>query len=84
VGAYVVFGFWQASLLIQSYDLPEVWAQRVPYIRDLLLGLAIIVVLLLMPRGLIPEERRVSIWVERAVRRAAPVRRPAPEVSGDG
>jgi branched-chain amino acid transport system permease protein len=84
VGAYVVFGFWQASLLIQSYDLPEVWAQRVPYIRDLILGMAIIVVLLLMPRGLIPEERRVSIWVERAVRRAAPPRRPAPETSADG
>jgi len=69
VGAYVVFGFWQSSLLIQSYDLPETLAQRVPFFRDLLLGLAIVLVLLLMPRGLIPEGRRVSIWAERAVRR---------------
>jgi branched-chain amino acid transport system permease protein len=84
VGAYVVFGFWQSTLLIQSYDLPKVLDQRIPYFRDLLLGLAIVVVLLLMPRGLIPEVRRVSIWAERAVRRAKPPPRAAPEPTGDG
>jgi branched-chain amino acid transport system permease protein len=72
VGAYVVFGFWQSTLLIQSYDLPNVLQQRVPYLRDLLLGVSIVLVLLLMPRGLIPEGRRVSIWAERAVRRVQP------------
>ncbi len=72
VGAYVVFGFWQSTLLIQSYDVPDVLQQRVPYLRDLLLGLSIVLVLLLMPRGLIPEGRRVSIWAERAVRRVQP------------
>jgi branched-chain amino acid transport system permease protein len=84
VGAYVVFGFWQSTLLIQSYDLPEALDQRIPFFRDLLLGLAIIVVLLLMPRGLIPEGRRVSIWAERAVRRSRPPARAAPEATGDG
>jgi branched-chain amino acid transport system permease protein len=70
LGAYVVFGFWQSTLLIQSYDLPDVLQQRVSFFRDLLLGLAIVLVLLLMPRGLVPEGRRVSIWAERAVRRS--------------
>ena len=69
VGAYVIWGFWQATLLLQSYDLPTVVQVRVPFVRDLALGLLIVVVLLLMPRGLLPEERRVSIWVERTVRR---------------
>lgn len=84
VGAYVVYGFWQSSLLVQSYDLPEVWAQRVPYFRDLILGLAIVTVLLLMPRGMIPEGRRVSIWAERAVRRGQPPPHAEPEPTSDG
>ena len=84
VGAYVVFGLWQSTLLIQSYDLPKVLDQRIPYFRDLLLGLAIVVVLLLMPRGLIPEGRRVSIWAERAVRRVQPPAHAPPEPTGDG
>jgi branched-chain amino acid transport system permease protein len=79
LGAYVVFGFWQSTLLIQSYDLPEALEQRVPFFRDLLLGLAIVIVLLLMPRGLIPEGRRVSIWAERATRRMRPPARAGPD-----
>jgi hypothetical protein len=33
------------------------------------LGALIVVVLLLRPQGLLPEERRVSIWVERHAKR---------------
>ncbi|MDO8614455.1 MAG: branched-chain amino acid ABC transporter permease [Dehalococcoidia bacterium] len=73
LGAYVVWGFWQATQLIQTYDLPSVIALRISFIRDLTLGALIVIVLLLMPRGLLPEERRVSIWAERQVRR---LRRP--------
>ena len=71
VGAYVVFEFWQSSLLIQSYDLPDGLPARSPFIRDLLLRLAIVIVLLLMPRGLIPEGRRVSIWAGRRYKTCA-------------
>lgn len=69
VGVYTVWGFWQASLLIQSYDMPAVVQVRLPFFRDMILGSLIVLVLLLMPRGLIPEGSRVSIWAERATRR---------------
>jgi branched-chain amino acid transport system permease protein len=69
VGAYVVWGFWQSTLLIQGYDLPELIESRVPFLRNLTLGLLIVLVLLLLPRGLLPEQARVSIWAERLVRR---------------
>jgi branched-chain amino acid transport system permease protein len=68
LGAYVVWAFWQSSLLIQSYDMPDVLQVRVPFFRDMLLGLLIVIVLLFMPKGLIPERARVSIWAERALR----------------
>jgi branched-chain amino acid transport system permease protein len=70
VGAYVVWGFWQSTLLIQSYDLPDLLATRISFIRDMALGALIVIVLLLMPAGLIPEKRGVSIWAERSARRA--------------
>jgi branched-chain amino acid transport system permease protein len=69
VGAYVLWGFWQSTLLIQGYELPTALDSRIPFFRDLSLGILIIAVLLLMPRGLVPEERRVSIWAERHTRR---------------
>jgi branched-chain amino acid transport system permease protein len=72
LGAYVVWGFWQSSLLVQSYDLPEVLQVRIPFVRDMILGLLIVIVLLFMPRGLLPEHSRVSVWAERAARRARP------------
>ncbi len=69
LGAYVVWGFWNITLLLQGYDLPGVVSTRIPYIREFVLGALIVIVLLLRPQGLLPEERRVSIWVERRVRR---------------
>ena len=68
LGAYVIWGFWQATDLIQGYHLPEAIDSRLSYFRDLTLGGLIVLVLLLRPQGLLPEESRVSIWVERRVR----------------
>jgi branched-chain amino acid transport system permease protein len=68
-GAYVLWGFWTITLQLQGYDLPEAISTRIPYIRELVLGLLIVGVLLLRPAGLLPQERRVSIWVERRARR---------------
>jgi hypothetical protein len=48
--------------------LPEALQNRIFFIRDFLLGALIITVLLLRPQGLVPEERRVSRWVERHAR----------------
>jgi branched-chain amino acid transport system permease protein len=63
LGAYVVWGFWTLTGLIQPH-LPEALEARTSYIRDLLIGLLIIVVLLLRPHGLMGEERRVSLFAE--------------------
>jgi branched-chain amino acid transport system permease protein len=70
VGAYVVWGLWVITLQLQGYDLPEAFGGRIPYIRELIMGSLIVIVLLVRPHGLVPEERRVSIWVERHARRS--------------
>jgi branched-chain amino acid transport system permease protein len=81
LGAYVVWGFWTITLQLQGYDLPTVVASRIPFIRDFVVGSLIVVVLLLRPKGLIPEERRVSIWAGRHADRLRDLRpTPAEEV----
>lgn len=67
-GAYVLWGFWTITSQLQGYDLGIAVETRLPYFRDLAVGTLIVVVLLLRPQGLLPQERRVSIWVERRVR----------------
>jgi branched-chain amino acid transport system permease protein len=70
LGAYVVWGFMSVSLQLQSYDLPAAVAARIPHVRDFVVGLAIVAMLLVCPRGLLPERARVSRWAAR--RTAAP------------
>jgi branched-chain amino acid transport system permease protein len=87
LGAYVVWGFWTITLQLQGYTsehpgplgfaLPDAVQSRIFFIRDFTLGALIVIVLLLRPQGLLPEERRVSIWVERHAKRV-PGARPAP------
>jgi branched-chain amino acid transport system permease protein len=87
LGAYIVWGFWTLTGLIQPHvpeaaealrldhlrsDLPQELEARTPYIRDLLIGSLIVVVLLLRPNGLIGEERRVSLFAAREDEREAP------------
>jgi len=67
-GAYVLWGFWTITSQLQGYDLGIAIETRLPYFRDLAVGTLIVVVLLLRPQGLLPQERRVSIWVDRRVR----------------
>jgi branched-chain amino acid transport system permease protein len=81
LGAYVVWGIWTISLQLQGYDLPDVVKSRIFFVRDLLIGGLIVSVLLLRPQGLLPQERRVSIWAEREVRRVTRLR-PQREASG--
>jgi branched-chain amino acid transport system permease protein len=68
-GAYVLWGFWTISLQLQGYDLGDTIQSRMPYMREMVLGGLIIGVLLLRPTGLLPQDRRVSLWVERSVKR---------------
>jgi branched-chain amino acid transport system permease protein len=70
-GAYVVWGIWTITLQLNGYDLPNVVQNRIFFIRDFLIGALIVSVLLLRPRGLFPEERRVSLWLDRRMRKSA-------------
>jgi branched-chain amino acid transport system permease protein len=69
LGAYVIWGFWTITLQLQGYDLPTALSSRIFFIRDFLIGSLIVTVLLLRPQGLLPEERRVSIWLDREAKR---------------
>jgi len=71
VGAYVVWGFWTLTGLVQPH-LPAALEARTSYIRDLLIGLLIVVTLLLRPNGLMGEEKRVSLFAEQESKREAP------------
>jgi branched-chain amino acid transport system permease protein len=67
VGVYVIWGLWSTTLQLQGYDLPTFIEGRIPHLRDTLVGLTIVAVLLLNPRGLVPERARVSRWLDQRV-----------------
>ena len=52
-----------------------------PYFRDIVLGALIVGVLLLRPAGLLPQERRVSLFVERSVKRMRSEEQPPPSLT---
>ena len=62
LGALVVGFFWFGTPLIQE-DLPDFLGNRVFVLRQFVIGFLIVVFLLLLPRGLIAEEPRVSRFV---------------------
>lgn len=67
VGVYVIWGLWSTTLQLQGYDLPAFIGARIPHLRDMLVGLIIVAVLLLNPKGLVPERARVSRWLDQRV-----------------
>ena len=84
LGAYMIWGFYFLAIQLEGYDWPGfVSTTRISALRDALIGALIVIVLLLRPQGLIPEERSVSVWLERLVRRQRrrDRQRPAPEAT---
>jgi branched-chain amino acid transport system permease protein len=79
LGAFVVWGFWNITLQLQGYPLPTIVSSRIFFLRDFLIGSLIVTVLLLRPQGLVPEERRVSLWVERESKGPPDSKRAPPE-----
>jgi branched-chain amino acid transport system permease protein len=71
-GAFFVWGIWTISLQLNGYDMPGAIQTRIFFIRDFLIGAMLVLTLLIRPQGLIPEERRVSIWLDRRMRRSKP------------
>lgn len=78
-GAYVVWGVWFIMLQLSGYNLPDILQSRLFFLRDFLIGALILTVLLLRPQGLFPEERRVSIWLDRRMRGLRQQERAPPE-----
>ena len=70
LGAYMIWGFYFVAIQLEGYDWPDfISTTRIAALRDAMIGALIVIVLLLRPQGLIPEERSVSGWLESLVRR---------------
>ncbi|RLB79255.1 MAG: branched-chain amino acid ABC transporter permease [Deltaproteobacteria bacterium] len=63
VGAYAIWGIWIGTKFATDL-LPYTLKARAPYIRFLLIGVLLEIILLYRPQGLLGEEKRVSKWVE--------------------
>jgi branched-chain amino acid transport system permease protein len=61
LGAFVVWGIWTGTDWIINHS-PGGFETRIFYLRNLLIGLLIVVVLLIRPRGILGEEKRVSLF----------------------
>jgi len=60
LGAFVVWAIWSWSTFFIGRVVPASFQTRAPFIRFILIGLLLVVVLLVRPRGIIGEERQVS------------------------
>lgn len=64
LGAFVVWGIWTGSSFLTA-QLPAGLESRAPYIRLLIIGILLELVLLFRPQGILGEVRRVSrLWKE--------------------
>lgn len=70
LGALVVWGIWSGTGQLAP-RMPEFLEERVFYFRLLFIGVLIVGVLLLRPAGILGEERRVSIFLEREAKKEA-------------
>ena len=59
LGAFVVWGIWTGSTFMTDF-LPDVLKGRASFIRFLLIGIFLEVILIYRPRGLLGEEKKVS------------------------
>jgi branched-chain amino acid transport system permease protein len=60
LGAFVVWALWSWSAFFILRIVPSSFQSRAPFIRYVLIGLVLVIVLLKRPKGLIGEERQVS------------------------
>ena len=59
IGAFVIWGIWTGTSLITDF-LPSALKARAPFIRFLLIGIFLEIILIYRPRGLLGEEKKVS------------------------
>ena len=60
LGAFVVWAIWSWSTFFIGRVVPASFQTRAPFIRFVLIGLLLVVILLVRPKGIIGEERQVS------------------------
>ncbi len=63
LGAFVVWGIWIGTQLLTSL-LPYTLKARAPYIRFLIIGILLEIILIYRPQGMLGEEKRVSKLLE--------------------
>ena len=63
LGAYVIWGIWIGTKFMTDL-LPYVLKARAPYIRFLLIGILLEIILLYRPKGLLGEEKEVSKLID--------------------
>ncbi len=63
LGAYVIWSIWTGTQFLTDL-LPYTLKARAPYIRFLVIGILLEVILIWRPQGLLGEEKRVSKMVE--------------------
>jgi branched-chain amino acid transport system permease protein len=63
LGAYVIWGVWIGTQLLTDY-LPYTLKARAPYIRFLIIGVILEIILIYRPQGLWGEEKKVSRMLE--------------------
>ncbi len=60
LGAFLVWALWSWSTYIVGKVVPAGFETRAPFVRFILIGLVLVIVLLRRPRGIIGEEKYVS------------------------
>ena len=60
LGAFIIWALWQWSNYLVGKVVPAGLQTRAPFIRFILIGLVLVLILLKRPKGLIGEERHVS------------------------
>ena len=63
LGAYVIWGIWIGTKFMTDF-LPYTLKARAPYIRFLLIGILLEIILIYRPQGLLGEEKKVSKLIE--------------------
>jgi len=60
LGAFIVWAIWSWSTFIILKLVPPVFQTRAPFIRYVIIGLILIIIVVRQPKGIIGEERQVS------------------------
>jgi branched-chain amino acid transport system permease protein len=63
LGAYVIWGIWIGTQFLTDL-LPYTLKARAPYIRFLVIGILLEIILIYRPQGLLGEEKKVSKMLE--------------------